>query len=162
MKISKLAANVGVGLAAGVAGTVAMTASSTIEQKVRRRAASLAPAKAAEKVLGIHRFESKKAENRFSNLVHWGTGTGWGAVRGALGTVLPAPLATLGHFGAVWGGAVTALPSLDVAPPITQWGKKEIAIDLWHHAVYIGTTAATYELLQRRIMAANGAPGAAD
>ena len=151
LKISKLAANVGVGLAAGAAGTVAMTVSSTIEQKVRGRPASLAPAKAMEKVLGIRRFESKQAENRFSNLVHWGTGTGWGAARGALGTVLPAPLATLGHFGVVWGGAVAALARLEVAPPITEWGRNEIAIDLWHHAVYIGATAATYGFLQRRL-----------
>jgi hypothetical protein len=151
MKVSRLASNVGKGLAAGLAGTVAMTVSSTIEQKVRGREASLAPAKAAEKVLGIRRFESKKAEDRFSTLVHWGYGTGWGALRGALRTVgLPPGLATAGHFSAIWGGAVATLPALEVAPPITKWGGKEIAIDVWHHAVYVAATAAAYEFLERR------------
>lgn len=158
MRVAKLASNVGMGLAAGLVGTAAMTVSSTIEQKVRGREASLAPAKAAEKMLGIRRFESKKAENRFSNLVHWGTGTGWGALRGALGAVgLPPALATAGHFSAVWGGAVAALPRLEVAPPITKWGGKEIAIDVWHHAVYVAATAVAYELLRRR----SGSNGAA-
>jgi hypothetical protein len=151
MRLSKLAANVGKGLAAGLAGTVAMTISSTIEQKARGREPSLAPAKAAEKVLGIRRFESRKAEDRFSTLVHWGYGTGWGALRGALRALgFPPALATAGHFSAVWGGAAVTLPALEVAPPITRWGGKEIAIDLWHHAVYVAATAAAYELLDRR------------
>jgi hypothetical protein len=30
------------------------------------------------------------------------------------------------------------LPALDVAPPITQWGSEEIAIDAWHHLVTSG------------------------
>jgi hypothetical protein len=151
MKLSKLASNVGIGLAAGLAGTVAMTVSSTVEQKLRGREPSLAPAKALEKALGISRFGSKRAEERFSTLVHWATGTGWGALRGGLRTVgLPPWLATAGHFSAVWGGAVVTLPALEVAPPVTEWGADEVAIDLWHHAVYIGTTALAYEFLSRR------------
>jgi hypothetical protein len=42
------------------------------------------------------------------------------------------------------------LPALEVAPPIVFWPKKEIAIDLWHHAVYAGATGLAYALIERR------------
>jgi hypothetical protein len=146
--VGKLAGNVGRGLAAGLVGTAAMTVSSTLEAKLRKRAPSQAPAKAAEKVLGIERFENAQAENRFSNLVHWGYGTGWGAVRGVLGsTPLPPKAATAAHGAAVWGQAVVMLPTLDVAPPINLWGREEIAIDVLHHAVYATATGIAYEAL---------------
>jgi hypothetical protein len=148
MSISTITANVGRGLAAGLVGTAAMTISSTLEAKLRKRQSSTAPAKAAEKVLGIEEFSSPQAESRFSNLVHWGYGTGWGAVRGLLGsTPLPPKAATAAHGATVWGQAVVMLPTLDVAPPITLWGKEEIAIDVFHHAVYATATGIAYELL---------------
>jgi hypothetical protein len=56
-----------------------MTVSSTLEAKLRGRQFSTAPAEAAAKVLGIKEFRSEAAKSRFSNLVHWGYGTGWGA-----------------------------------------------------------------------------------
>jgi hypothetical protein len=146
--ISSLAHGLGKGLVAGFAGTVAMTVSSTVEQKVRGRAASSAPAKAAEKALGIKEFEDEEAEKRFSNLVHWAYGTGWGAARGVMRALgFPPALATAGHFGAVWGSSLVTLPALDVAPPVTMWGKEEIAIDVWHHLVYVCTTAIAFEAL---------------
>ena len=146
--ISTVASNIGKGLAAALVGTAAMTVSSTLEAKLRGREFSNAPAKAAEKVLGIDHFESPQAESRFSNLVHWGYGTGFGALRGVLGsTPLPPKAATAAHGAAVWGQAVVMLPTLDVAPPITLWGKEEIAIDLFHHAVYATATGLAYEFL---------------
>ncbi len=146
--ISTVASNIGKGLAAGLVGTAAMTVSSTLEAKLRGREFSNAPAKAAEKVLGIDHFESPQAESRFSNLVHWGYGTGFGALRGVLGsTPLPPKAATAAHGAAVWGQAVVMLPTLDVAPPITLWGKEEIAIDVFHHAVYATATGLAYEFL---------------
>jgi hypothetical protein len=148
VKVSRLASNVGIGLAAGLIGTVAMTVSSTLEAKLRKRRPSQAPAKAAEKVLGVKEFESAQAEGRFSNLVHWGYGTGWGAVRGLLGsTPLPPKAATAAHFAAVWGQEVVMLPTLDVAPPINFWGKEEIAIDVFHHVVYATATGIAYDVL---------------
>jgi len=125
-----------------------MTVSSTLEAKLRKRQPSQAPAKAAEKVLGIERFESPQAENRFSNLVHWGYGTGWGAVRGLRGsTPLPPKAANFAHGAAIWGQAVVMLPTLDVAPPINLWGPEEIAIDVFHHVVYATATGIAYEAL---------------
>ena len=149
MNLGTLAGDVGKGLFAGAAGTAAMTVSSTLEMKLRGRPASSAPATAASKVLGVEPTGEKEKE-RFSNIVHWGYGTAWGGARGALGALgLRGPGAAVAHFGAVWGGEQVMLPSLGVAPPFWTWGVKEVAIDAFHHAVYVAATSAAYELLDR-------------
>ena len=148
--IGKLASGIGKGLVAGIAGTAAMTVSSTIEAKLRGRAFSTAPADAVQKVLGISEFENAAAKSRFSNLVHWGYGTGWGAAHGLLRSAgIPAGAATPAHGAAVWGSATVMLPTLGVAPPFWLWGRKEVGIDLFHHAVYAIATGLAYELIDR-------------
>ena len=149
VKIGDIAAKVGQGLFAGAAGTVAMTASSTLEAKLRDRGSSSAPADAAGKVLGIQpRDEAGKA--RFSNVVHWSYGTSWGAVRGLLAVAgLKGTRATAAHFAAVWGGAQVMLPALDVAPPPWETPPEEIAIDAFHHIVYVTATTLVFAALQR-------------
>ena len=150
MTKESIARTVGRGVAAGLLGTAAMTVSSTIEQKLRRRPASTAPADAAAKVLGIREFTDDDARSRFSNLVHWGYGTGWGVARGLLGATGMSPArATATHLAAVWGSEQVMLPALQVAPPVTTWGKQEVAIDGFHHAVYALSTGIAYELLER-------------
>ena len=57
--------------------------------------------------------------------------------------------ATAAHGAAIWGSAAVTLPALEVAPPFVFWGAKEVAIDLWHHAVYTAATGAAYRLLDR-------------
>lgn len=146
--LGEVASSVGRGLAAGLVGTAVMTVSSTIEQKLRDRGASSAPADAASEVLGIDGFEDDDARDRFSNLTHWGYGTGWGAVRGVIGaTGVGAVPATIAHTVLVYATEQVMLPALDVAPPATEWGAEEIAIDAWHHAVYGIATGVAYELL---------------
>ena len=146
--VTKVAGAIGEGLLAGVAGTAAMTISSTVEAKLRGRPFSTAPARATKKVLGIREFEDGIAEARFSDLSHWGYGTGWGVVRGLLGaTGMPARKATAAHGAAVWGSAQVMLPALEVAPPAVFWGKDEVAIDAFHHAVYAVATGIAYELI---------------
>ena len=148
MTIRTIAESAGKGLLAGAAGTAAMTVSSTVEAKLRHRPFSTAPADAAAKVLGISSFTGDGARGRFSNLVHWGYGTGWGATRGVLGALGLSPArATATHLAAVWGSEQVMLPALQVAPPITMWGRAEAAIDGFHHAVYAVTTGVAYELL---------------
>jgi hypothetical protein len=150
VKLARLARGIGNGVVAGAAGTAAMTASSTIEAKLRGREPSAAPAKAAARVLGIERFESDAAYERFSNLVHWGYGTAWGAARGIMRSLGVGPRrATRAHFAAVWGSELYMLPQLDVAPPVTEWGGTEVAVDVFHHLVYVGATALVFERLQR-------------
>jgi hypothetical protein len=143
-----LAGAIGRGLLAGFAGTAAMTISSTLEARLRGRAPSSAPARATAKALGIQAFEDDVAKARFNDLSHWGYGTGWGVVRGLLGaTGMPARTATALHGGAVWGSAQVTLPALEIAPPAVFWPKEEIAIDLFHHAVYAAATGAAYALI---------------
>jgi hypothetical protein len=150
VKVAALATGIGKGVLAGLAGTAAMTVSSTIEAKLRGRALSTAPAKAAAKVLGIAEFEDARAQARFSDLVHWGYGTGWGVALGLLRTVGFSPrVAAPAHFAAVWGGAAVMLPALEVAPPVPFWETEDIAIDVFHHLVYVGATALAYERLTR-------------
>lgn len=147
MRIGRLPADVGVGLAAGLVGTVAMTVSSTVEMTLRRRGASDAPARAAAKVLGVAP-EGEKEKRRFSALVHWGYGTGWGAARGMLASLgLRGAPAAGTHFAMVWGSEQAMLPALGVAPPATEWGAGEVAVDAWHHLVYAAAAGAAYELL---------------
>jgi hypothetical protein len=146
--LTKTASAIGDGLVAGFLGTAAMTVSSTIEARLRHRAASSAPARATAKALGIAQFENDIARARFNDLSHWGYGTGWGVVRGVLGaTGMPAAKATAAHGAAIWGSAAVSLPALDVAPPFVFWGREEVAIDLFHHAVYAVATGLAYELV---------------
>ena len=143
--------NIGRGLVAGLVGTAAMTVSSTMEAKLRGRALSTAPARATAKVLGIKEFEDAVAEARWNDLSHWGYGTGWGVVRGLLAAAGLSPLAaTLAHGAAVYGAEQVTLPALEVAPPAIFWGKDEIAIDAFHHAVYAAATGLAYELIAGR------------
>jgi hypothetical protein len=149
--VGTIASSIGKGLVAGVAGTAAMTVSSSLEARIRHRAASSAPARATAKVLGIKEFEDDIAAARFNDLSHWGYGTMWGVVRGLLGTTGLSPkAATAAHGAAVWGSAAVTLPALEVAPPFVFWGRKEVAIDLWHHAVYATATGLAYRLIDER------------
>jgi hypothetical protein len=149
MKLGDVAADVGKGLFAGAVGTAAMTVSSTLEMKIRGRPPSSAPADAAAKVLGVEPT-GEKEQARFSNLVHWGYGTAWGAVRGLIDAAgLEGTGAAASHFAAVWGSEQVMLPALGVAPPFWTWGVKEVSIDALHHIVYAGATSAAYAALDR-------------
>jgi hypothetical protein len=146
--LNTLGSSIGKGLLAGLAGTAAMTVSSSIEARLRKRAASSAPARATAKVLGIKEFESDLAQARFNDLSHWGYGTSWGVLRGLLSATGMKPrAATALHGAAIYGAAQATLPALEIAPPVIFWPKQEIAIDAWHHAVYAAATGVAYELI---------------
>jgi hypothetical protein len=148
--VDKLADGIGKGLLAGFAGTAAMTVSSTLEARWRRRAASTAPARATAKALGIAEFDSDLARARFNDLAHWGYGTGWGVVRGLLSAAGLSPrAATAAHGAAIYGAAQATLPALEIVPPVVFWPKAEIAIDVFHHAVYTAATGLAYQLIDR-------------
>jgi hypothetical protein len=148
--LTRIADGIGKGVLAGVAGTAAMTVSSTLEAKLRGRPFSTAPAKAATRALGIETFDDGEAYNRFSNLVHWGYGTGWGVARGVMRAFGVGPSAsTAAHFASLWGSALYSLPKYEVAPPVTEWEAEDVAIDIFHHLVYVGAAALAFELLDR-------------
>lgn len=149
MSLGDVAANFGKGLFAGLAGTAAMTVSSTLEMKISGRAASETPAQAAEEVRDIQPND-EEPEALFSNLVHWGYGTGWGSVRGLLDSVgLSGPAATLAHLALVWGSEQVSLPTLNVSAPVFKYGGKATATDLLHHTVYAAATGIAYSNLDR-------------
>jgi hypothetical protein len=146
---ARVATAVARGLVSGLVGTAAMTLSSTVEMNARKRPPSKAPAKAVETILEVEP-KDKAAEERLSTLVHWGYGTAWGAARGMLDVIgLNGPAAAIAHFAAVWGAAMVMLPAVRAAPPPTEWGTTELAIDGFHHVVYASATSAAYEALAR-------------
>lgn len=149
MTMGDVAGLVGRGLFAGAIGTAAMTVSSTAEMKRRGREGSTAPADAAAKVLGVEPTgDAEKA--RFSTVVHWAYGTGWGAVRGLVAAAgVRNPAAGFLHLGLVWGSELVMLPALEVVPPVKQWGTKELAIDAFHHTVYATATSLAFAVLAR-------------
>ncbi|MBA2765310.1 MAG: hypothetical protein H0U42_11595 [Thermoleophilaceae bacterium] len=148
MRLGDLAGAVGRGLFAGMVGTAAMTASSTIEQKLRQRGASSAPADAAGKVLGVQPRDPD-GQARFSTVVHWAYGTSWGAVRGLLHFAgFDGAKAAAAHFAAVWGSAQIMLPALEVAPPVWESPPQETAIDAFHHTVYAVATSLAFTALE--------------
>src|SRR3954452_11736037 len=129
----ELAAKLGRGLVAGAISTTAMTVSSTVEQKLRGREASTAPADAAMKVLGIEGFCDDAAKSRFSNLVHWTYGSAWGVPRALLDAARLSPAAAAGaHGGGLGGPEEVMLPARGAAPPLWKWGSTEVAIDAGH------------------------------
>ena len=148
MTAETIANSIGKGLVAGLAGTAAMTASSTLEARLRGRPPSTTPARATAKMLGITAFADDVARARFNDLAHWGYGTAWGILRGLLGAArLPPRTATAAHGAAVWGSAQVMLPALEITPPSIFWGKEEIALDAFHHAVYAVCAGIAYGLL---------------
>jgi hypothetical protein len=147
--IGDVASDFGKGLFAGLAGTAAMTVSSTAEMKLSGRGASETPAQAAEKVLDVEPND-EDSQARFSNLVHWGYGTGWGGVRGLLASAgLSGPTATVAHLALVWGAEQVVLPALNVSAPVFKYGRKATATDLLHHVVYATATGLAYSYLER-------------
>jgi len=156
-RVGTVAEAIGKGLVAGFAGTAAMTASSTLEARLRGRAPSSAPARATAKVLGIKEFDDAVAAARFNDLSHWGYGTSWGILRGLLSASgMSGKAATAAHGAAIYGAAQVTLPALEVAPPSIFWSKEEIAIDVFHHAVYALATGIAYELLSNGRAQASG------
>ena len=148
--IGRLTSAVGTGLVAGAAGTAALTALQTVETRLFGREPSTAPAEAVERVLDVEPTD-QHAERRLANVAHWGYGTAWGVPRGLLALMpLPGGLATFIHFAAVWGTALVMLPRMDVAPPPTEWGAREVAVDALRHVVYAAGAGAAIALLSRR------------
>ncbi|MEO6813652.1 MAG: hypothetical protein ABI172_06950 [Ginsengibacter sp.] len=143
----KLGSVIGKGLIAGLAGTAAITLSQTIEMKITHRPSSFAPADAASKALGI---EASTRENRkkFSNEVHWTYGTLWGMPRGILSLIgIKGWPATAIHLAAIFYTALTIEPDFEVAPPIEEWSKKEIAMAGFHHAVYAVAAGLVFDAI---------------
>lgn len=149
MGLGRIAGAVGKGLFAGAVGTAAMTVSSTLEAKLQQRESSMVPALAVERLLHVVP-ESAEDEQRLMQLAHWGYGTVWGGMRGALsGLGAARPLAALLHGAALWSFEQALLPKLELSPPVTEWSWQMIATDGLHHLVYVLATDIAYARLDR-------------
>ncbi|GEM_PF-332462 len=147
MWFARLGCAIGNGLLAGFAGTLAITLSQMAEMAFRKRTPSQTPAQAFAKVFSV-RPENEASERRLTQYVHLGYGTSWGIFRGLLDMLRIRRLAATGfHWTAVQTVAMTVLPALKVTPPVKEWGRKEIAVEMAHHLVYAGTTGLVYEAL---------------
>ena len=147
MNVGEAVKDLGKGLAAGAAGTAVMTAAQMLEMKLENRSGSNAPAEAAEKVLHLQP-KTERQEALLNNAVHIGTGLSWGLARSAISLLgVRGPVAIPLHFGLVWGAELVALPALGLSPPITQWSRKQVAMDLIFHGLYAGTTSFGYAVM---------------
>lgn len=164
---------IGKGLIAGFVGTVAITVSQMIEMQITKRKMSNSPVAVGGEVLGVEpkgkakqerekvlwdnnsassevQEEVKTNEEKFSQFMHFGYGTGWGVYRGALDLAkINGARADLALFGGIWTTAQIMLPAVAGTPPIYKWSPKEIAIDVFHHAVYAIVAGRFYEAMRK-------------
>ncbi|HEV7349958.1 hypothetical protein [Telluribacter sp.] len=148
--LKELGTAIGVGLIAGLAGTAAITISQMIEMKITKRKGSDSPTKAVSKVLNVKPVNKEKKPKVIQE-IHWTYGISWGVPRGLLSLAgLSGIPATAAHFAAVWGTELVMLPSLDVAPPVTEEAPEAIATDALHHAVYAITAGLVYDAIMNQ------------
>ncbi|MEX2396793.1 MAG: hypothetical protein WD491_07200 [Balneolales bacterium] len=149
--IGDFASAMGRGLVAGLAGTIAMTIVQMIEMKIMNRPGSTVPADGLEKMLPVKAPEDEKEKMKLAQMVHFAYGTTWGiplAVMDQAG--IARTLASISHFGAVWGTALIMLPKQNLAPPISEWDSQTLLLDAIHHAVYATAAGFTYHAISRK------------
>jgi hypothetical protein len=142
----------GAGLVGGLAGTLAITVTQALQKKLQGEpVADKTPAKAVQKALPL-KAASEPEEQALAQAAHWGYGMMWGLAPWLLDLARVPPTAAVAvETAALQGAAMAMLPSLEVAPPLRQWGAKEIASETAHHAVYAATSVWVYRQLARRV-----------
>lgn len=147
--LGDVAAAVGRGIFAGLAGTAAMTAGQAMEMKLRGRPGSTSPGDLVTGLLGV-KAVGESERQRFSNLVHWTWGTGWGVPCGLLAASglrgVPA-LAT--HFAAILGVDFMLQASRGLTPPPWRWTRQELAFEALHKGVLASATHLAYQMLDQ-------------
>jgi hypothetical protein len=148
--IDRLGCVIGRGLLAGLAGTAAITISQALEMSLTGRGPSSTPAQAVEKVFGIKALDPQH-EARLTHFVHWTYGTSWGLFRGLLDMVgLRGFQASLVHWLAISGSAMTILPGLHLTPPPHKWPVRMHVSEGVHHFLYAATVGCFYDLMAQR------------
>ena len=103
--------------------------------KITGRKPGQTKVKAVKKVLHIH--PDKGNTEKFSNEIHYAYGSVNGVVRGLLSLAgITGFAVTSLHLATICETAITIEPELDISPPVSQWKPKDIAIDIFHHALY--------------------------
>ena len=163
------------GIAAGVVGTGFMTLAQTLPAKLQSSAAgpqdeqsdeqqqgeqdpweqASAPAKVAKRISeGV--FDHDVPAERIpllTHAMHWGYGTGWGAVYGIVrGSARPVgPLRHGLLFGtAVWAMSYVQLVPMGIYELPWKYAPKEIAMEVGYHLAYGIGVASTFRMLDGR------------
>ena len=161
------------GIVAGVAGTGCMTLAQTLPAKLQSSGGgsqgeqrdqqqgqqdpweqASAPAKVAKRISeGI--FQHEVPPERIpllTHAMHWGYGTGWGAVYGiGAAGARAAPLRHGLLFGtAVWAMSYVQLVPMGLYEPPWKYAPKDIAMEVGYHLAYGLGVATTFRMLNRR------------
>jgi hypothetical protein len=112
-----------------------------------------APAQVGKRI--VHAVARKDLPDRAAaltnNVVHWATGSQWGALYGIVTRSRtersPAHGLLLGP--AAWGTAYALLGSAGIYEPIWRYDKETLAKDLGAHLVFGVATAAAYRVMDR-------------
>lgn len=144
---------VGRGLAAGVVGTAAMTGVQTAVAKARDQEDSTTPAEVAKRIIRgvLQREVPEERTALLNNVMHWTYGTSWGAVYGLVqGTMQASAFKHGALFGVgVWSTSLVQLPAMQLAPPVWEYPRAELALEVGYHVVYGLGVAAAYAALNR-------------
>ena len=145
--VGRFGSALGKGLIDGLVGTAAITLSQAIERKITGKPTNFAPGDAASKALDIE-ASKMEARKKFSDEVNWVYGTSWGSARGMLSLFgLKGLPATAIHWAAIFYTAITIEPDFEVAPPISEWSKRDIAIFALHHVIYAATAGFVFDAI---------------
>lgn len=167
---STLLRAIGKGLLAGVAGTAAMTAWQELAAKLQSPGGGegaesdrstpnpweVAPAPArVAKLIGERVFHLEVPAEKIgflTNAMHWGTGTGWGAVYGLLAGTRrrSTPGDGLAFGTVVWVASYAQLVPLGIYEPPWKYSPRVLAFDISYHLVYGGATALAFAVLSDR------------
>jgi hypothetical protein len=109
-----------------------------------------APARTARAVadlVGVHLPAS--SARMMNNVVHWGTGIGWGEAHGAAASILGTSSPLLGPVTAVvaWATSYAVLPLLGVYKPMREYDRGTLQQDLTAHLVFGAVLGLVYRVL---------------
>lgn len=164
MADSTLLARTGRGVLVGVAGTATMTAWQKLSAKLQSRggsggqeseadpwASAPAPAKVGRLLLHAVGYEVPATRvGLLTNVMHWGYGTGWGAVYGAVMGEAPHRwplLSGLAFGGWVWVMSYVQLVPVGIYELPWKYPLPELGLDLSYHLAYGAGVGAADALL---------------
>lgn len=109
-----------------------------------------APARTAQAVAALAGVELPDASARtVNNLVHWGTGIGWGEAHGFVSALTGVTSPLMGPVTAVlaWATSYVVLPKLGVYQPIGEYDRDVLLQDLTAHLTFGAALGIAYRLL---------------
>jgi hypothetical protein len=150
-----------IGLAAGAVGTLAMTGWQELSARLLSSDGegssspsgdpwdeAPAPAQVARKAARLVGLDPSPGRiPLFTNVMHWGYGTTWGAVYGLAARDKRAiPMYGLAFGAGVWAMSYLQLVPMGIYEPPWNYSPGQLALDLSYHLVYGGGTELGYRI----------------